>query len=141
MKMRRIILKICLVLICLSAITQTNLDEKTRKIIAANKVKAVTNYNFNYVDGAPSKSGQKTAYKIYNSSGYLVEVKAFNSNTGTIWNADIMGYSFGPTYYGRDYHIDILAGEDTGVIPEPNTVCLFLFGSVFLSRKEFNLWV
>jgi hypothetical protein len=54
--------------------------------------------------------------------------KAYSSNTETIWNADIMGYNFNQSYYGRDYHIDIRADENTGTIPEPSSILLLSLG-------------
>ena len=60
--------------------------------------------------------------------------KAYNSETGTIWNADITGHSMGSNYYGRDCHIDVSANEDTGTVPEPSTLLLLSAGLLLIKR-------
>ena len=66
----------------------------------------------------------------------LLIAKAYNSMTGTIWNADIMGIDFYNNYYGRDFHIDIRANKDTGQIPEPSSLALLCLG--FLGIKKWR---
>jgi hypothetical protein len=61
--------------------------------------------------------------------------KAYSSSTETIWDADIMGYSFESSYYGRDYHIDIRASGDTGQIPEPSSIILLSAGILYVFRS------
>ena len=70
--------------------------------------------------------------EIYMNIGNLdinnLIAKSYSSSTGTIWDAEIMGYNFDIPYNGRDYHIDIRANYDTGQVPEPSSIAFLYFG-------------
>jgi hypothetical protein len=71
--------------------SQANIDNKTREIIARNKVKSQISWEYKYVGDKPETSGLKTSLTIYNAAGDVSEVTSYNPK-GLVLNLEKYRY-------------------------------------------------
>ncbi|MBN1415511.1 MAG: hypothetical protein JW973_10455 [Bacteroidales bacterium] len=57
---------------------QTPEDVKNKEVMARNKVKQQTSWDYKYVGGKPDKNGVKTSVTLFSTSGEIAQVNAFN---------------------------------------------------------------
>ena len=57
---------------------QTPEDVKNKEVMARNKVKQQTSWDYKYMGGKPDKNGVKTSVTLFSTSGEITQVNAFN---------------------------------------------------------------
>ena len=56
---------------------QNIFEEKQKKVITKNHIFSLTTWDYNYVNGKPSKGGIKTSYNKYDQSGNVLELVTY----------------------------------------------------------------